>query len=202
MSPYQLCSFLRKELRAVHPRDLERATHLLVTLAVRCVEPGEFKETFIAARFDKTPLPPRVDPELWEERHVGSDWNDDAGYEEDYCRQASQCGPAESFEVTIRPSSTARPPQPEKERPNAIDSSRCTHSGPRGTRPRPTPSSAETHTCSAAEVRGRSVGWPNPSLEEICSGATGGRELPPADSARELPGQFPDPPPGVFRRKQ
>jgi hypothetical protein len=77
MSRYDLCSFLRKELRAVHPRDLERATHLLVTLAVRCVEPGEFKETFIAARFDKTPVPPRIDPELLEERHVGSDWNDD-----------------------------------------------------------------------------------------------------------------------------
>ena len=93
MSRYNLCIFLKREFREIHPRDLERATHLMVRLAVRCVEPEQFRELFEAARFDKTPVPPRIDPELWEERPVESDWNnvfDDDEYPEAFSEPESE----------------------------------------------------------------------------------------------------------------
>ena len=76
MNNYELCRWLRREMRSIHPSDLARATRQIVTLSAKCVEPAEFQRAFTAAGFDKTPPPPpRIDPELWETREVDKDWN-------------------------------------------------------------------------------------------------------------------------------
>jgi hypothetical protein len=76
MNKYELCRWLGREMRSIHPSDLSRATRQIVTLSAKCVEPAEFQRAFTAAGFDKTPPPPpRIDPELWEAREVGEDWS-------------------------------------------------------------------------------------------------------------------------------
>lgn len=74
-SKFQLCDWLRREFLQIHPRDRAKATRLMVQLGVACKEPHEFHTLFAAAKFDKSPVAPRIDPELWPERPVDRDWN-------------------------------------------------------------------------------------------------------------------------------